>query len=219
MRFLGQGTAIWMALIAVFKDPKNYPDPEVFRPERFDQESEETKNRSPYAFFPFGIGPRTCIGYKFATMEIKMLLIQIYRRFIIHRSPLMEETLELEFGMIVRPAKDILVRVHRRHLQSSQVFHHKFGQLAHDYVVHFHLHALRCNKSSEAGINMKQSFILCQCLSHLFIVVFCLLINGFFQWIWSDVVLIQLLKGDLMFINFGEKKPLSSLRIYILDEN
>lgn len=105
-----------MALIAVFKDPRNYPDPEVFRPERFDQEGEETKNRSPYAFFPFGIGPRTCIGYKFAAMEIKMLLIQIYRRFIIRRSPLMEETLELEFGMIVRPAKDILVRVHQRHL-------------------------------------------------------------------------------------------------------
>ena len=113
---LGQGTAIWMALIAVFKDPKNYPDPEVFRPERFDQEGEETKNRSPYAFFPFGIGPRTCIGYKFAAMEIKMLLIQIYRRFLIRRSPLMEEPLELEFGMIIQPAKDILVRVHRRHL-------------------------------------------------------------------------------------------------------
>lgn len=111
-----QGTAIWMALIAVFKDPKHYPDPDVFRPERFDPESEENKTRAPYAFFPFGIGPRACIGFKFANIEVKMLLIQIYRRFLLRRSPLMEDPLELEFGMIVRPAKDILVRVHRRHL-------------------------------------------------------------------------------------------------------
>lgn len=111
-----QGTAIWMALIAIFKDPKNYPDPDVFRPERFDPESEESKTRAPYAFFPFGIGPRACIGFKFANIEVKMLLIQIYRHFLLRRSPLMEDPLELEFGMIVRPVKDILVRVHRRHL-------------------------------------------------------------------------------------------------------
>lgn len=44
----------------IHSDPEYYPEPEKFIPERFNEENK--KNITPYTYFPFGDGPRTCIG-------------------------------------------------------------------------------------------------------------------------------------------------------------
>ncbi|MFL5339304.1 MAG: cytochrome P450 [Gemmataceae bacterium] len=53
-----------------------YPDPERFRPERW-----KTINPSPYAFLPFGAGPRMCLGGPLALITIKITLAVLLQRF------------------------------------------------------------------------------------------------------------------------------------------
>ncbi|XP_043283211.1 cytochrome P450 9e2-like [Venturia canescens] len=77
-------TIIWMNIYGFHHDPNYFPNPETFDPERF---SEENKNNIvPYTYMPFGLGPRKCIGERFALMEIKILIVQLLRHFVLKPS-------------------------------------------------------------------------------------------------------------------------------------
>lgn len=57
------------------RDPKYFPDPDKFNPDRFNAEQIENQNLNAYA--PFGIGPRNCIGSRFALMNVKTIIYQM----------------------------------------------------------------------------------------------------------------------------------------------
>ena len=48
---------------------------------------EEKAHHHPCAFMPFGVGPRNCIGFRFALLEAKMALIEVVNKFKIVMSP------------------------------------------------------------------------------------------------------------------------------------
>ncbi|KXJ73267.1 hypothetical protein RP20_CCG016130 [Aedes albopictus] len=74
-----KGKSVWIPSIAIHNDPRYYPNPDKFDPERF---SEENKSKiNPAAYIPFGAGPRNCIGSRLALMEMKMIVYYLLREF------------------------------------------------------------------------------------------------------------------------------------------
>ena len=62
---------------------KYFPEPEQFRPERFlksSSSSEEGSKVVPFSHLPFGVGPRVCIGQRFAMVEMKIAMAKLLSR-------------------------------------------------------------------------------------------------------------------------------------------
>ncbi|XP_074040265.1 cytochrome P450 9e2 [Leptinotarsa decemlineata] len=74
-----KGTLLMIPSVGIHYDPKYYPDPERFDPERF---SDENKRKiDPFTYMPFGLGPRLCIGSRFALLETKLLFFHLLLHF------------------------------------------------------------------------------------------------------------------------------------------
>jgi cytochrome P450 len=74
-----EGMGVAMAQWVVHRDKRWYDAPEEFRPERW--EGDLLKKLPRFAYFPFGGGPRQCIGNSFAVMEASLLLATIAQKF------------------------------------------------------------------------------------------------------------------------------------------
>ncbi|MFB2919094.1 MULTISPECIES: cytochrome P450 [Aerosakkonema] len=73
------GCQVMMSQWVMHRNPRYFEDPEVFKPERWANDLEKQLPRGVY--FPFGDGPRTCIGKGFAMMEAVLLLATIAQKF------------------------------------------------------------------------------------------------------------------------------------------
>ncbi|XP_078689230.1 cytochrome P450 2U1-like [Branchiostoma floridae x Branchiostoma belcheri] len=74
-----EGTMVWPVLWSVFYDPVHYPEPEVFKPQRFlDENGKFVKNQT---FIPFSTGRRICLGENLAKMELFLLFTHLLRHF------------------------------------------------------------------------------------------------------------------------------------------
>jgi cytochrome P450 len=104
------GRQIFAFQWVVQRDARWYDEPESFRPERW---REEVASRLPkYAYFPFGGGPRQCIGNAFAMMETVLILATVAQRFRLRRAP--GHTVELLPAMSLRPKSGVFVKLEKR---------------------------------------------------------------------------------------------------------
>ncbi|XP_050342226.1 cytochrome P450 4c3-like [Nymphalis io] len=69
------GSSVLVFYDAAFKNPKVFPEPEKFNPERF------LDSMHPFAFVPFSAGPRNCIGFRFAWVAMKTTISNILKRY------------------------------------------------------------------------------------------------------------------------------------------
>lgn len=73
------GDAIWIPIYTMQTDGKYFPNPMHFNPERFNENNKLQHVGGSYA--PFGMGPRDCIGCRYATMELKITFYELCRKF------------------------------------------------------------------------------------------------------------------------------------------
>lgn len=97
------GTTVFISQYLIHTLPTVWDNPEAFDPDRFLPEN--VSQRSKFAYFPFGAGPRVCIGSAFAMMEMQFALAMIFRRFDVE----IKSAANPAFGNLItlRPAKDI----------------------------------------------------------------------------------------------------------------
>ncbi len=99
-----------MSQWVMHRDPRYYEEPERFNPERWANGLE--KRLPKFAYFPFGGGPRLCIGAPFAMMEAVLLLATIAQRFRLSLEP--HHPVEILPTITLRPKHGIHVVLHRR---------------------------------------------------------------------------------------------------------
>lgn len=74
-----KGTPIIIPMLGLHYDPKYFPNPHEFDPERFSSERKSSIN--PYAYMPFGIGGRNCIGMRQGLLQTKLGIIYIISKY------------------------------------------------------------------------------------------------------------------------------------------
>lgn len=104
------GSVVVVSQFALHRDARFFEDPLEFRPERF--EDGEVEKRPKFSYFPFGAGPRMCIGDQFAWMEGKLVLALLYKDYSFE---LLQDKVEIEplvtlrpkYGMVMKPVSRV----------------------------------------------------------------------------------------------------------------
>ena len=104
------GSILFVSEYVIHHDPRWYPDPERFDPERFSEAA--VTARHPFAYFPFGAGIRGCVGSPFADLEGVLLLASIVQRWTISTVPGFEPVPLMRVN--IRPKNGVLLKLERR---------------------------------------------------------------------------------------------------------
>lgn len=103
------GSRVMYSIYLTQRDPKYWPEPDTFRPERFDRAS-GTKPAA-FSYLPFGGGPRTCIGASFAQVEARVVLARLLATFDLTLS---DSDVQPYMGATLEPRPGVMMRVRRR---------------------------------------------------------------------------------------------------------
>jgi cytochrome P450 len=96
----------------IHRHPDYWDEPDQFRPERFLPGHAHARERPKFAYFPFGGGPRACIGNTFALIEGALVLAGLSRRF--EFQPADDRAVELDTTFVLRPKGAVNLVVRKR---------------------------------------------------------------------------------------------------------
>lgn len=105
-----KGTTVSMHQWTIHRDPRFYTDPYAFKPDRWSDTFEESLPR--FAYFPFGGGPRRCIGDRFAMIEAQLVLATLVQH--VHFELRSSPSLQFKWTITTRPEDPIEMQVNKR---------------------------------------------------------------------------------------------------------
>jgi cytochrome P450 len=107
-----EGSLVMLPQWGVHRDPRWYDDPETFDPDRWT--NDRVSDRPNYAYFPFGGGPRHCIGKHLSMLEAQMILATVARSYRLRLAP--EQSADLDFApsLTMHPSEPIRMEVRKR---------------------------------------------------------------------------------------------------------
>lgn len=106
------GSNIFILQWRTQRDARFFPDPDRFDPERWREDPVRSGKIPRFAYFPFGGGPRVCVGASFAMMEAILLLAMIHQRYRLEIVP--NHPIEVFASVTLRPKHGIRVIPKRR---------------------------------------------------------------------------------------------------------
>lgn len=104
------GSLVMLPQWGIHRDPRWYDDPETFDPDRWTRESD----RPNYAYFPFGGGPRHCIGKHLSMLEAQLILATIAQDYRLRLAPDQSESLDFAPSLTMHPTEPIRMCVAKR---------------------------------------------------------------------------------------------------------
>jgi cytochrome P450 len=103
-----EGETVAPSQWTIHRDDRFWDEPMAFRPDRFEGED----SRPQFAYFPFGGGPRRCIGQQFAMVEGKLILATLVQQY--HPKLVSNPDIDLSVSITTRPVDPIELRVEQR---------------------------------------------------------------------------------------------------------
>jgi cytochrome P450 len=104
------GSIVTITPYITHRHPEFWENPEVFDPEHFAPDRVEARPR--YAYYPFGAGPRICLGKYFALQEAVLVLAEVGRRYQLRLVP--GQQVAVEWAGTLRPAHDVMMTLEQR---------------------------------------------------------------------------------------------------------
>lgn len=103
------GVDVFMPPYVLHRDPVLWPDPEKFDPDRFSPGNREAQ--AAYSYMPFGIGPRQCIGFRFALLEMKTAMFKILSKVKFRTAADTVSQLKFRSMLIMQPSDPIFLEI------------------------------------------------------------------------------------------------------------
>jgi len=110
-RKIHKGTEVTLLVAALHRNENYWEDPDVFKPDRFNDDS--CKSRNPFCYVPFSAGARNCIGQKYAMLEVKIFIYKILKNFDL-KSSQSEDMLDLTAEIILKAKNGLMIEFIRR---------------------------------------------------------------------------------------------------------
>jgi cytochrome P450 len=113
------GSTILLSPYITHRHPEFWPNPEAFDPERF--LPERAHERPRHAYFPFGGGPRLCMGVDMAMMEMLIIMVMVVQRYRVHLVSYHREEPDCVLDMMPRHRVQATLQRRTQHPQADAV--------------------------------------------------------------------------------------------------